>query len=33
MTNDKIAEILKWWCIAMGGMLVGMSLINWLEIL
>ncbi len=33
MTNDKITEILKWYCVAMGGILIGMSLISWMEIL
>ena len=33
MTNDKLAEILKWWCVLSFGVLIGMAVINWLELL
>lgn len=33
MTNDRLAECLKWWCLVSFGILLGMALIDWLEFL
>jgi hypothetical protein len=33
MTNDRLAEILKWWCVLSFGLLLGMALVDWLGFL
>jgi hypothetical protein len=33
MTNDKLAELLKWWCVLSFGVLIGMAFVDWLELL
>ena len=33
MTNDRLAEILKWWCVLSFGVLIGMALLDCLEFL
>ena len=31
MTNDKLAEILKWWCFLSFGVLIGMAFVELLK--
>ena len=33
MTNHKLAEILKWYCVISFGVLLGMAIISWLDFL